>query len=89
MFKSIEEFISELNSKKTIKFKIEVSANSRTETIDFCEETIKIKIKAPAIEGKANKAIIGYLSKLTGVPKSKVKIVNGEKSSLKTICIQL
>ena len=37
------------------------------------------------IEGKANKAIIEYLSDVLSVPKSKIAIVNGEKSSIKTI----
>ena len=89
MIKSLEELINEINDKKTVKFQIKVSANSRTDSIDFLEETIKIKIKAPAIEGKANKAIIEYLSKITGVAKSRIKIVSGEKNSVKMICIQL
>lgn len=89
MFNNLDELISELNEKKSIKFRIKASANSKVNSIDFCEETIKIKIKAPAIEGKANKAIIEYIGELSGVPKSKIKIVNGQKASTKTICIQL
>ena len=89
MLKSLDELISELNNKKIIKFKIKVIANSSSESIDFCDEIIKIKIKAPAIEGRANKAIVEYLSKTAGVAKSKVTIVNGHKSSIKTICIEL
>ena len=89
MFESLEKLIDELNNKKAIKFKIKVSANSRENTIDFQEEIIKIKIKAPAIEGKANKAIIEYLGKTIGVAKTKIKILNGEKSSIKTIQVQL
>ena len=89
MFKNLDELLEELDEKKIIKFKIKACANARSESIDFCEEIIKIKIMAPAIEGKANKAIIEYISRIMGVPKSKVKIINGEKASIKTICIQL
>ena len=89
MFKSLDELINQLNINKTVKFKIKVVANSRNDSIDFCDDIIKIKIKAPAIEGRANKAIIEYLSKLMGVAKTKIKIAGGEKSSLKLICIQL
>ena len=89
MYKCIDELIDELNVKKSVKFKVKASANSSIDSIDFCEEIIKIKIKAPAIEGKANKAIVEYLSKVIGVAKSKIKIVNGQKASIKTICIQL
>ena len=38
MFKNIDEIISEINNKKSVKFKIKVTANSKSETIDFCEE---------------------------------------------------
>ena len=89
MLKSLDELIFELNSKKVVKFIIKVSANSRTNSIDFCEDSIKIKVHAPAIEGRANKAIVEYLSEITGVAKSKIKIVNGEKSAIKTILMQL
>ena len=87
MFNSLDELISELNEKKSIKFRIKVSANSRVNSIDFCEETIKIK--APAIEGKANKAITEYIGEIAGVAKSRIRIISGQKASVKTIYIQL
>ena len=89
MFKSLDELIDELNDKKAVKFQVKVCANSSKDIIDFSGETIKIKIMAPAIEGRANKAIIGYLSKIAGVAKTKIKIISGEKSSIKIISIQL
>ncbi len=88
MFKNIDELIYEFNKNKSVKFRIKVSANASSDSIEFCEETIKVRIKARAIEGKANKAIIEYLSEILGIAKSKIKIVNGEKSSIKTILIQ-
>ncbi len=79
--KNIEEL-------KTIsKFKIKVVANSKNNSIEFLEDFVKIKIKERAIEGKANKAIIEYLSEVLSVPKSKIQILNGDKSSIKTIQI--
>ena len=89
MLRNIDELIEELNKHKSLKFRVSVSANSRTNSIDFCEESIRIKVTAPAVEGKANKAIIEFLSKTINVAKSRIKIVNGEKSAIKTIFIQL
>ena len=89
MFKSTDEIIQELNKNKIVKFKIKVSANTSSDAIDFTEDTIKIKVKARAIEGKANKAVINFLSELLGVAKSKIKITSGEKSSIKVILVQL
>lgn len=81
--KNIEEL-------KTIKkFKIKVVANSKNNSIEFLDDFIKIKIKERPIEGKANKAIIEYLSEILSIPKSKIQILNGDKSSIKTIQINV
>ena len=89
MMNSLDELIKELKEKGKIKFRIKVNAGSRLDSIDFCEDSVRIKVKAPAVDGKANKAIIEYLSEITDVQKSKIKILNGEKSSQKTISIEL
>ena len=87
MIKNIDELINLIKSNDGYKFKIKVVANSKINLIDFCDEYIKIKITARAVEGKANKAIIEFLSDKLSVPKSKISIANGEKSSIKTICV--
>lgn len=86
--KNIDELISLINENDGFKFKIKVVANSKINLIDFCEEYIKVKIMARAVEGKANKAIIEFLSDELKFPKSKISIVSGEKSSIKTICVK-
>lgn len=85
MIKNIDELINLIKNSDGYKFKIKVVANSKINLIDFCDEYIKVKIMARAVEGKANKAIIEYLSDALSIPKSKISIVNGEKSSIKTI----
>ncbi len=49
--------------------------------------TIRIRVTAPPVEGKANEALIKYLSKILGVSKSKVEIIGGEKGRNKLIAI--
>jgi uncharacterized protein (TIGR00251 family) len=49
---------------------------------------LKINIKAQAIDGKANKELIGYLSKLLNIPKSLLEIKKGEESSYKQVLIK-
>ena len=87
MPKNIDELKELIKNNDGFKFKIKVVANSKINLVDFCEEFIKVKIMARAIEGKANKAIIEYLSEILDVTKSKIKIISGEKSSIKTIQI--
>lgn len=47
--------------------------------------TLKIKINAPPSEGKANKALIKYLSEVLTIPRSMIRIASGEKSREKMI----
>ncbi|ADG13144.1 protein of unknown function DUF167 [Methanocaldococcus infernus ME] len=51
---------------------------------DEWRNRLEVKVKAPPVEGKANKEIIKFFSKLFG----DVEIVAGEKSSKKTILIR-
>jgi len=49
--------------------------------------TWKVKLTAPAIEGRANNALINLLAGLLGVAKRDVKILSGESSRLKRVRI--
>ena len=42
------------------------------------DQGIRIRIKAPPVDGKANQALIAYLSKLFGVKKSHIEVLSGE-----------
>ena len=49
--------------------------------------TIKLYTNAPAIDGKANKAVIDLLAKHYSVRKNQIEIIKGLKSRNKTIKI--
>jgi uncharacterized protein (TIGR00251 family) len=49
--------------------------------------TVRIRIAQPPVEGKANKALIKFLSEVLDVRKSKIEIVAGEKGLDKIISI--
>lgn len=72
------------NHSVLIKMKIVPNA-SKNEISGWDSDFLKIRIKAPPIDGKANKALISYLSKLCGVSKNGISIIRGEKSRQKTI----
>lgn len=46
---------------------------------------LKVKVNAPAVNNKANKAVIAALSDYFKVKKGQIKIIKGEHSSNKTI----
>lgn len=49
----------------------------------------KVKVNAPAIDGKANKAVIKSLANHFKVKPKQISIIKGGKGSLKTIVILL
>lgn len=69
---------------------IEVKPQSKAagiEGIDEWRKCIKVRIKAKAQKGKANKELIQLLSFKLSLPPSKFIIVNGLRSTRKTIKI--
>jgi len=59
----------------------------RNEVVGLHGEAIKIKVKAPAVEGKANEALRDFLAGCLGVSARDVELVSGEKSRDKTVAI--
>ncbi|MBL8994159.1 MAG: YggU family protein [Spirochaetia bacterium] len=51
-------------------------------------ERLKIKIKAPPVEGKANEEIVHFFSNLLCLPKNQIGFRRGEKSKSKMLLIQ-
>ena len=72
---------------KTV-IKVKVLPRSSMNRI-ICEEkgVFKVKLTAPPVEGKANKALIELIAKRLGLPKGGVEITSGERSRLKTVRI--
>jgi uncharacterized protein (TIGR00251 family) len=63
---------------------------SRSEFAErYGEDAIKIRIKAPAVEGAANKELVKFLSKAFKVPKSEINFKSGETSKTKVVVFPL
>jgi len=69
-----------------VKLKIKVKPASKTdEILREADGTIKVKIKAQPVEGKANKYLVEYLSVVLSLPKSKIVLLKGESNAFKTL----
>ena len=51
-------------------------------------ELLKIRIAAPAVDGKANKALIEFLARRLSIPKACVQIRSGLSSRRKVIQVE-
>jgi uncharacterized protein (TIGR00251 family) len=73
------------NEKVSLRIKAQPAASKN----EFCgiygEDAIKIRIKAPAVEGAANKELTKFLSKRFKVPKSEVVFKSGQNSKIKIV----
>ncbi|MBR1461259.1 YggU family protein, partial [bacterium] len=64
---------------------IKISPNAKKNEIIKTESEVKIKITAQPIDGKANKALVEFLSKEFKIPKTSIQILKGETSKEKTL----
>jgi uncharacterized protein (TIGR00251 family) len=61
---------------------------SRNEIVEILsDQTVKIRLKAPPVEGKANEELVKFLSKILDIPKSKIEIVGGKTGRDKLVSI--
>jgi len=68
---------------------IRIKAQPAASKNEFCEiygdDAIKIRIKAPAVEGAANKELVKFLSKSFKVSKSDIIFKTGQNSKIKIL----
>jgi uncharacterized protein (TIGR00251 family) len=58
------------------------------ELLGFDDGVLQARVKAPPLEGRANKALRKLIAKRAGVAPSLVTIVRGEKSRVKRVRIE-
>jgi hypothetical protein len=76
------------NAKRGAAFTVHVVPRARkNEIAGQMGDAIKVRLTAPPVEGKANKALIAFLADQLGVRKSQVEIVAGETSRNKVISV--
>ncbi|MBN2297341.1 MAG: YggU family protein [Deltaproteobacteria bacterium] len=66
-----------------------IHPNSSRDCIDgIKEDRLCVRLSAPPVEGKANKALIRFFSKQLHIAKSRITITQGEKSRIKVLCLE-
>jgi uncharacterized protein (TIGR00251 family) len=66
--------------------KVRVSpSSSKDKIMGYLGDELKISLSAPPVDGKANTALIGFLSKTLGLKKSQLEIHSGHSSRSKVV----
>ena len=82
------------SKKGQLRISVKVKPKSSPQgVVGIRDNQLVIRISAPAVDGQANNALVAFLSKKLGLKKTKVLLVNGEKSRSKLleltgVCLQ-
>jgi uncharacterized protein len=61
---------------------------AKDEVVGFQGDALKVKVRAPADQGKANRAVCELIAEMVGVPRRDVVVVSGGASRHKRIGVQ-
>jgi uncharacterized protein (TIGR00251 family) len=65
-----------------------VPSSSRDSIVGWLGESLKIKVKAPPEQGKANAAVIELLASILEIEQKRIAVVNGHLSPVKVLMIE-
>ena len=66
--------------------KVKITPNAARNSIEGMEgDLLRVRIAAPPDKGKANDALIAFLSKEWKIPKSRIRILSGHASRIKRL----
>ncbi len=71
----------------TLELKIIPNA-PRDELAGWLGNALKVKVHAPALEGRANDALLDFLAKKLTVPRRAITLIRGEKSRHKVVRLE-
>jgi len=83
------KFYSVSNNEVTLRIKAQPAASKNEFAGCYGDDAIKIRIKAAAVEGAANKELVKFLSKYFKIAKSDIKFKSGETSKIKRVVFPL
>ena len=75
-------------TEKQTKITVQVHPNAgKNMVVGFSDNILQIKIAAPPVEGKANRELIKFLSKLIDIRKSDISIDQGTNGRRKIVTV--
>ncbi|MDQ5981126.1 MAG: uncharacterized protein QG602_4104 [Verrucomicrobiota bacterium] len=70
----------------TLELKIIPNA-PRNEVVGWLGSALKVKVHAPALEGRANDELLDFLAETLGLPRRNLTLLRGDKSRQKVVSI--
>ena len=60
---------------------------SRTQADGLHDNALRVRLKAPPVDGKANQALVAWLAQTLGIPRAQITLVRGQTARRKQLCI--
>ena len=73
--------------KATLEIHLQPGAK-RNEVVGLRDGVLWVRVRAPALKGQANSALLAFVAELLGVPKDAVVITRGRVSRQKVVAIR-
>jgi len=78
--------VSKADTKITIRVIPRAKKSEISQVLD--DGTIKIRLTAPPVEGKANQALVRFLADVFGISSSRIEIISGLKGRKKVVLLE-
>jgi hypothetical protein len=83
-----KDFVTRTRDGARIKLRVSPGARSTCIAGAYGEDSIKLRVAAPPVEGKANAEAERYVAELLGVTASDVSVVRGPAGRNKTVLVR-
>jgi uncharacterized protein (TIGR00251 family) len=84
----LKSWIKEHSKGSTLSLYVQPGA-TKTSISGEHDGRLKIRIKAPPVDGEANKCLIEFLSETFKISKAKIHLLSGESSRQKLVLVEL
>ena len=83
---TMADWLRESGGRTTLTLHIQPGAK-KTEVAGLHGDALKIRLAAPAIEGRANAALLEFVAQRLGVPRAAVTLKSGQTSRRKVLLV--
>ena len=74
---------------ETVVFVVRVTPRAgRDEVVGWRDDELRVRLRAPPVDGRANEALIRLLAKLLDVPPSSLELVSGDSARVKRLRVE-
>ena len=78
-----------MSKKRAARLAVSVQPGASTEgVVGFDDGVLRVRVKAPPIEGRANAALLKLVAGILGIPPSSITIVRGARTRRKLLTVE-